>query len=68
MDLAQNFEISDVDGTGGERLAQLWFATRPHVSHEEVHGLIKHMQRLLASCQLQISVNLYAQTPGRHVR
>jgi hypothetical protein len=42
-------------GTDDEHSVQLWFATRPGISHDEVHSLIKHMHRVLESCQVQIN-------------
>jgi hypothetical protein len=51
-----------VDGTDGDRAIQLWFATRPGISHEKVHGLIKHMHELLASCHVEVSANPYPRT------
>jgi hypothetical protein len=43
-----------IDGADGGHIVQLWFATRPGVSHDEVHSLIKQMHNVLESCQVQI--------------
>jgi hypothetical protein len=74
MDVTHRFDINElkwsetgpnyapqvyIDGVDGDRSVQLWFATRPGTSHDEIHGLIKHMHELLASCQVQISANPY---------
>ena len=75
MDVTHRFEINElkcsetgepnhapqvyIDGTDGGRAVQLWFAARPGISHDEIHALIKHMHNVLASCQLQVSANLY---------
>jgi hypothetical protein len=77
MDVMHNFDINElkcsetgpnytpqvyVDGADGDRAIQLWFAARPGTSHEEIHQLIKHMHKVLASCQVQVSANPYPHT------
>ena len=52
-----------IDGTDGGHSVQLWFATRPGISHDEVHSLIKHMHSVLESCQVQIHPS--AKSAGR---
>jgi hypothetical protein len=43
-----------IDGTADGNNVSMWFATRPGISHDEVDSLIKHMHRVLVSCQVQI--------------
>ena len=74
MDVTHRFEINElkcsetgpnyapqvyIDGVDGDREVQLWFATRPGTSHDEVHRLIKHMHDVLASCHVHISTSPY---------
>lgn len=50
-----------IDGVDGSAGIQLWFNTRSGVSHERLHGLIKHMHELLESCHLEITATSYPQ-------
>jgi hypothetical protein len=43
-----------IDGADENAHCSMWFATRPGISHDEVHSLIKHMHSVLESCQVQI--------------
>ena len=43
-----------IDGTADGRTVSMWFATRPGISHDEVHSLVKHMHSVLETCQVQI--------------
>jgi hypothetical protein len=76
MDVTHTFDINElkcsetgpnyapqvyVDGSDGDRVVQLWFAARPGTSHDEIHGLIEHMHKLLASFQIQVSANPHPQ-------
>jgi len=49
-----------VDGFDAGKTIQLWFATRPGVTYDQVHALMKHMHGVLSSCHVQIGKDPYA--------